>query len=129
MDFYISGTKEGKAKEAWFTQEAHIIDNLKANILIALDATVPKGFTINLLNAIYIIKYCDNIIIPIQIKAKAEERISKIIKAVERIVISAKSMGIISMYQVDILSERDYMFEPGAISVTLYTHLIDSGLT
>ena len=129
MDFYIPGTKEGKAKEAWFTREAHIVDDLKANVLIALDATVPEGFTIDLPNSTCTIKYCDNIVIPIRIKAKAGERISKTIKAAGRTVIPAKSMGIIPVYQVDIPSGRDYVFEPGATPVTLYAHLVDSGLT
>ena len=98
-------------------------------MLLALDATVPEGFVIDLPRSMCTITNCGNIEILMMIAVRPGERISRTITAGENIVVPLQCSTVIPVQQVDLPADREFIFEPYTTPVTLYTYMVDSNLS
>ena len=93
------------------TREIHIIDNLKANILIDSNILISKRIIINFDIQLIIIKSYRSITISINSRARLDS-IKRIIKTSSRIILLSYFVTLISIIYADELSQnRDLLFK------------------
>jgi hypothetical protein len=61
LDLYFPTMFNGKTALIYIFSKAHVVDNLRANVLVGVDLLVPMGFNIDLHAKIATIKTCYNI--------------------------------------------------------------------
>ena len=128
-EFSFPGTKDGEEVTAGFRREMHIVDGLKANVLVGLDATGPEGFVLDLHKCTAVIRQCESVVIPISISSCSGPRVSKPVRVQSNTVVPAESTVTIPVHHLDLPVGRDFIFEPDAIPLTLYAHWVDSNLS
>ena len=65
INLYFPGNE---CRSAAIHQKVHMIDGLKAKMLIGIDILGKKSFTINIGNKKATIKSCNNIVIPLEVE-------------------------------------------------------------
>ena len=121
-DFSFSDNKDKEKVVTGFIRELHLVDELKAKILVRLDITGPKGFVMNLLNKIAILKHCESAEIPIVITSLPGLYISKPMCVQSNIVVPLETTIMVPIHHLDLLIGRDFVFEPDSTPLTLYAH-------
>ena len=107
-------------------REIHIVDNLKANVLIGIDIMVPKQIDIIASQSkANVGSY--SISIPVEMRAKAGRAITHLVYAKKSFIVPPHSQIQIPVYYTSLL-DRDFIFKPDNIStnLTLYAHFVDS---
>lgn len=109
-----------------FIRDIHVVDNLKANILIDMDIFGPEGVVIDLSHQRVIFTNCDGVSIPVQIIVRDNVRIRRVVRIEKRYIISVKSTGtvVVLFRGKGFLLDRDFLFESEMNGV--YTHFVDS---
>ena len=123
--FYTPGLdREGSEVYACVQCELHLVNSLKANMLIGNNVLCTEGFTINLANASAHILSCG---ITIVISAKNHSQFLKHnVLANTTTFISPKSEALINVRQIPLPDSRDFLFQPFLQEhLTLYSHLLD----
>ena len=106
-------------------RKIHLVNNLKANLLIENDILNPELIDIFTFTNSAFIKSC-KIKISITIRAKSILQI-RLIYALE-ISIPTRSKIVISIHKITV-SERDYMFESKEVTnLSMYAHIIDDNI-
>ena len=119
MTIYFPGIdKNGKQALAKISREAHLTDNLAAKLLIGIDILVPEKVDIIISKkAGYIGSYR----IDIKLKATLKKGIAKLLVCViARIIIPLFAFIAIPIYYIAIAEDRDLLFKPDNILVTLF---------
>lgn len=127
LSFFMKGrTPEGKPVIIKFTREIHVVDNLKANILIGMDILGPEGVIIDLPNENVIFSKCGNVAVPVQATARDNVRIRRVVRSEKKQIIPPRSTGRIevSLKGKQPLPDRDFLFEPDMEGV--YSHFVDA---
>ena len=125
LSFFMKGeTPEGKPVMIKFTRDIHVVDNLKANLLIGMDILGPEGVVIDLPQEKVILTKCGNVAVPVQATARDNVRIRRIVRSERHQVIPPKSTGSIavSLRGKDPLPDRDFLFEPEMNGVLCTSH-------
>ena len=125
VDMYLSEkNKDDNLIIIKIIRETHLIDDLKANMLIDNDCIDSKKIIVNSADDIAHIDSCD-VIVAVNVK------ISRIIVQIsvharKTIVVSSQFEMTMSVHYIIILSDRDFLFEStNQLNLSLYAHLIN----
>ena len=122
----------GKAKNGTIAtgklapREIHIVDNLRANILIGIDIITPKGIDILASKRVAYITSCD-IKAPIKVLS-TRPLVRRVVSAKKAIVIPPQSIGIVAIHHLTLL-ERDFLFELCDTKLSIYAGLVDNDIS
>ena len=110
-------------------REIHVVDNLKANILVGMDIMVPEQIDILASQAKASIGSC-GISVPIEMRTRAGRAVSHPVHAKKSLVVPPRSQVQVPVHHHHgSLPDRDFFFEPDEMNLTLYAHLVDSSMS
>ena len=102
--------REGSEVYACVLCELHLVDGLKANMLIGNDVLCIKGFTINLASASAHILSCG---VTIVINTRNHSQfLKRNVLANTTLFIPPKSEALVNIRQIPLLDSRDFLFQP-----------------
>ena len=107
-------------------REIHIVDNLRANILIGMDIMTPKGIDILASKRVAHITSCD-IEAPIEVLSTGPP-VRRVVSAKKAMVIPPQSIGIVAIHHLA-LPERDFLFELCDTKLSIYAGLVDNDIS
>ena len=122
---YIPGTNEkGREVYASITCELHLVDELKANMLVGNDVLCTEGFAVNLYNSSTLIHSCG---VRIDINARQySEFLRHRALASASTIIPPHSEALVAFQRIKLPDSRDFLFSPTPQQhLTLYSHLLD----
>ena len=122
---YIPGLdREGSEVYACIKCELHLVEGLKANMLIGNDILCTEGFTINLASASAHILSCG---VTIVIDARNHSQfLRRNVLADATTFIPPKSKALINFQQIPLPDLRNFLVQPfPQQQLTLYSHLLD----
>ena len=124
-DVYIPDhNKSDAAVKAKITREIHLVNNLKANMLLDTDFIEPEKIDISIPNKTAYIGNC-NVTTPLEIRtSRIIVQIS--VHARKITVVPPYTKVILSIHYTTILNDRDFLFESEELNLSLYAHLINS---
>ena len=105
------------------TREIHLIDDLKANLLIKNDILDSKQVDIFNSTEIVLIDSCD-VTISITIRTKVRSQIRSV-HALKAVTVFSKSECLISIHHMFFLFDRDFFFESVETILIIYAHLMN----
>jgi len=128
LDMYIPGEVSGRKVKAHIRREVHLVDNLKAKMLVGMDILAPEKMSLDLGSEQLFVRSCGDFVAPIQVTAKDNINVRRTVRNEKRIVIPPQSTTRIpvQLRTSAPLPDRDYMFEPSFPGV--YAHLVDATL-
>ncbi|KAJ5675356.1 hypothetical protein N7462_008253 [Penicillium macrosclerotiorum] len=115
IDLYFAGNRPSTAEQAIAKVpiEAHLVDNLKAQLLIGIDVLGPEGFAIDFASRFVCIDSCDGISFPIGIYAKPDHHSRpRPVYASEKTVIQPGQAVRLPVFVKSKLPERNFVFDP-----------------
>lgn len=123
---YFRGIDETKQEvRADFIKKIHLINELKAKILIETDILISKKFILNFKNNTIVIENCQMTIF-ITIKRKANAKIDRIVNFKKIILIFSHTMLSIKIHHLNISTKKIFLFESNDVNFSMYVHMIDS---
>ena len=128
-DLYFSGTdSQGNKVLACLRREIHIVDDLRAKLLIGNDIIDPEGIVVDVVNKSAFIGSCK---IKIEIFARPRgEFIKKKIHVKSATLVPSHSNVILPTKFIDLPENRDFLFELiTQANFTLFAHLVDHIMT
>lgn len=122
---YLPGKNEsGASVKALIYREIHLVNGLKANMLIRNDILGPEKIDILVSSSTAHIKSC-NVTIPIIIQSRSVQQ-NRPVHSTKTLVISPHSEMLIPVHSIRSLPDRDYLFEPtDSANFAIYAHLVD----
>ena len=125
MTLYIPGTDEkGREVYASITCELHLVDGLKANMLVENDVLCTEGFAVNLYNSSALIHSCSVRIIITARQHSEFLRHRALVSA--STIISPYSEALVAFQRIKLPDSRDFLFSSAPQQhLTLYSHLLD----
>lgn len=122
---------ETNGQTAVISREAHIVEDLKAKMLVGMDILAPEGITMNLPRKIAVIGSCGNIEIPLTITTKPANQVQHIILFKRRITIPPRSNLAVAVIPPELPQGRDFRFEPDCrqSDAAVYAHIVDHAMT
>jgi hypothetical protein len=124
--YFLRKSREKKSVREVIRREIHLMNDLKANMLIDNDILEPEEIFIDEVNSKATIFSCDDMIISIEIRTLSKDIINKILHARSITIISAYSMISISIHNINLFFDRNFLFEPENVNVSLFAHAIDN---
>ena len=125
----LFGKVKGRPTIARFRREIHLVDDLKANLLVGTDILGPEKIAIDLGKREAFIGSC-NVTVPIDIGSRSTASVNAIHKAVhikKTMIIPPHTVSPVTIHHLgDIPKDRDYLFEPDDVNFSLYAHLMDA---
>ena len=120
LDLYIPGKINSKISVAHIRQKVHIVDNLKAKMLMGTDILGPKEM------CVLLIKGCRGLIANIKVKAKANVDICHAVHSQKKVIILPKSLTKIpvELRTKQCLPDIDHLFKPNLPGA--YAHIVDA---
>lgn len=121
--FFAGTTDKGEAP-AKISREVHIVDELRANMLLGMDILVPEGAVIDLTNNILTLSKSEGIHIPVLVSPKDPINVNQLVRIEKPTVIPPRSLAQVPIRLVgkQRLPARDFLFEPNRIGV--YAHSV-----
>jgi hypothetical protein len=123
--FFVEKVQKKLTREL-IRREVHLMNDLKANMLIDNDILESEEIFIDEVNSKATIASCNNMIISIEIRTLVKRMINKTLHARKFIVISSHSIIIISIHRSNLSLTRDFLFESFNLNVFMYAHIIDT---
>ena len=126
---YFPGvTSQGQNVLAAVTHEIHLMDNLRAHLLLGNDIIGPESIKIDLVNGNAHIGSCG---VDISINSKPRgQYVRRNVHAEITVVVPPRSQMMILVAPSSIPDDRDFFFEPSPSAVvSLFTHLVDTSMT
>lgn len=126
---------ESSPAVAKMTVEAHLVDNLKANMLLGNDVLVPQKIKVDPANGEMIIGACQNLAVKIDVVAKDSSRVRRTVRSKGTVTIPALSVASVPVtYRGSLPDDRDLLFEPQCkqdlgYDGGVYAHVVDSSLS
>ncbi len=125
LDLYIHGEIPGQGiATAHLQREAHVVDNLKAKLLLEVDILTPEGMRLDFQERRLIIHSCKSLNTPLSITARDNVRLRRSVRTKKRQLVAPHSVTHISIKLKDIPEDRDFDFEPQYPGT--YAHIIDA---
>ena len=121
--YFSSIDKNENFVKTLITREIHLIENLKANVLIDNDVLNSEKFDIFISTSSAYIESC-NVIILIFVNNRSSSRTISI-HATKTMIISSKSEQTIFIHKIS-LSNRHYIFESANANFSIYSHIVDT---
>ena len=125
LSLYFPG-KDGAGKLVYASLrcEIHLVEGLRANLLIGNDIILPENFVIDIEKKTTLIGSC-GVIVPISARQREQFLIRKLLTS-ESTVVPPRSEAMIPLVPVSVPDDRDFLFHPAAQpNLTLFTHIID----
>lgn len=94
-----------------FIMDAHVVDELRANMLIGTDNLEPQGIAIDFNTATAKIGACEKLTIPISIHVRGQAHAKRTSKAKATTTVSAKTTMRVPVAYKAMRSDRDFLFE------------------
>ena len=126
VPFYMPASKasDGTSVLACITREIHIVDGLKANMLIRNDVLGPEEFVIDINKKKAYIGSCD-VNISLQVRPRGTF-IRKTVRTKSAVTVTPGAELKVPVNMI-LPADRDFLFEPtDKANVTLYYHLVDA---
>ena len=127
ISFYMDGTtNKGNPATIKITRDFHIVDNLKANVLIGMDVLCPEKAIIDLPAGRIHFGSCENVAVPVECTPRDNVRVRRIVRADSAQEIPPRSTAPVAIRVKgnSPLPDRDFFFEPHLEGV--YAHFMDS---
>ena len=124
----IPGIKEdGTRVLCRILREIHLVDNLKARMLIGNDIVGPEGIVLDVSKSKAFIGSC-GVTADISCRQRGKQFIRRVVHARETLSMPPRSECLIPVAKLqNVPAERDFLFEPVAhASITLHAHLVDA---
>ena len=128
QDIYVPA-KNDKAEDITlhFYRELHIVDDLKAGILIGTDIMGIENVVLDLPQRTAIIGSCDNARVSLNVTHRRTRRIERVVRIGSNTILPPRSKATVAVSYTTIPEERDFLFEPAKnFPVALYAHLVDA---
>ena len=107
------------------SREIHIVDDLKANILVGMDIMVPEQIDILASQSKASIGSCGTTV-SIEMRARSGRAVSHPVHVKKSLVVPPHSQVQIPIHHHNgSLPDRNFFFEPDELNLTLYAHLVD----
>ena len=117
--------KDEKSAECLITREVHLIDHLKAKMLIRVNIIEPEGINISVFKKTAYIDSCR-----VEVSITAQPHMMKpvycVIHVKKFMIILLFSTTTIEIHHLSLSMSRDFLFEPSElVTLPLYSHMID----
>ena len=113
ITIYVTGIISGVTRTASLTMEVHLVDDLKANILIGTDTMVPQGMIVDLEERTCKFGKCQGLIVPVDVVARTQPHSKRTIRATSSMTIAPGATTEVPVaYKGAIPEDRDFLFEP-----------------
>lgn len=111
LDFCLYGKHHGETAIARLKAEFHLVDDLKAKVLIGMDVMRPEGMILDFGRKIMTIPTCKDMQVPISVRRKSIS-IDRAVQAAAQVTISVGSIMAIPVRVrgIEIPKNRDYSF-------------------
>ncbi len=125
LSFYFPGKDDvGLQVCASLTCEIHLVEGLRANLLIGNNIKFPENFIIDVGRKSVFIGSCD-VTVPIDARQRGQFLTRKLLASQETMV-SPHSEAIIPLVPLPLPNNRDFLFHPATQpNLTLFTHLVN----
>ena len=125
LSLYFPGRDTaGQQVYAFLTCEIHLIEGLRANLLIGNDIMSLEGFIIDIKRRNILIGSC-GVTVPIDARQRGQFLTRRLLTSQDR-VIPPRSEAMVSLVSLPLPNDRDFLFHPSAqTNLTLFTHLVD----
>ncbi len=125
LSLYFPGKDNaGQLVYASLTCKIHLVEDLRANLLIGNDIMSPEGFVIDVKGKKALISSCE-VTVPIDARQRGQFLARKLLTNQETI-IPPNSEAMISLLPLPLPDDRDFLFHPATQpSLTLFTHIVD----
>lgn len=127
MYMYIKGHVHDKESVAHIRREVHVVDNLKAKLLLGMDIMAPERMVVNLDTKQLTVNSCRGLTTNLNVTTRDNTRIRRIIKPEGRVVVDANSIARVPVRVSQPLPDRDFLFEPRLPGA--YAHVVDATLS
>ena len=121
--YFSNIDKNENSVKTLIIREIHLIENLKANVLIDNDVLNFEKFDIFISTSSAYIENC-NVIIFISVNNRLNSKTISI-HAIKTIIISSKSKQTIFIHKIS-LSNRHYIFESANANFSIYSHIVNT---
>ena len=109
--------------------ETHVMNNLKANLLLDIDNMTLEDIILNLLQKQAIFELCDNVIVKLNMTSKLNHQAHCSVYSDANIIVSSNSEVKILIQQhqssIKLLSDRNYIFESASEQLVFYIHMMN----
>ena len=135
LDIYIPGIDRRIAR---IRREVHIVEELRANILVGVDIMGPEAITIDIGKKTAVIHSYNGIPIPLSITARSKQCLQRSILSQKETVIPPRSVvTVLITRHSNLPADRDFLFEPQYNGVTrqlqhtgaIYAHIVDCNMS
>lgn len=132
---YVNGTVGGLTRTACLTMEVHIVDDLKANILIGTDTMVPQGMSVDLNTKVCKFGKCQGLETPVDVVTKSQPNSRRTIRNKAPVSIApGATVEVPVAYNGNIPEDRDFLFEPDCAqdfgpTGGVFAHIADSTIS
>ena len=124
--YFPGKTDLGEPVSGEVTVDLHLVDDLKANILLGMDVVGPEDIDI-ITSKKHLYNGSCGIRMPIEIKPRGTE-VRRAIQAKQDVMIHPGQQVSIPIHYRATLPDRDLLFEPSDSELTLYAHIVDSSV-
>ena len=122
--YFFEVNKNDKSVKIMIIKKIHLINNLKANMLLSIDFIDSEKIDINILNKIVHIDNCEIIVF---LKVRIFRVIVQTsIHATKTTYVFFRSEIFLSIHHIVMSTDRDFFFESNELNVFLYVHLVDA---
>lgn len=132
LSFYMEGVlPDGTRAFAEIKREIHIVDDLKAGMLIGSDILTPERMNLDFATQTITIGSCRGMAVPMDSRARSEP-IKRVVKATNRTILPPRTTREVQvMYHGELPDDRDLLFEPQCslalgYSGGVYAHIVDA---
>ncbi len=128
LTIYLPGNND---RLAVIIREVHIVNNLKAKMLVGIDILVPEDISIMLPSRKAIVGSCDDIELSLTVTTRSINPVRKAIMAHENTTIQPRSHANVLIVKTALPQNRDLLFEPDCHTgdTAIYAHIVDHTLS
>ena len=124
-DIHLKGEKDGKPVTSVLRREIHLVDNLKANMLIGNDIIGSEGIVIDPVKKQAFIT-STGATIPIEVRSP-KNNIQRPVHIRKTTIVPPHTEVAVPINGTSLPKTRDFLFEPADdVNFTLYAHLVDA---
>ena len=124
LEMFLPGKRNGKEVRAKITREAHLVDGLKAKMLLGTDIIGPEKIDIITSRNEAYIGSCDTRV-PIDLRPRSRGITMKPVVANKETTLPPHSQMVVPVHHASLPDDRNFLFEPTTGAVSLYAHLVD----
>ena len=130
VDFYLPG-KDGRT--AYFQREVHLVENLKANLLMGIDIISPEQIHIDTSREVATVRLYDNIKLALSIRTRSSN-VRKTVFSQKETRIPAHMREALPIYgakgtPLNLPQDRNMLFEPSVKQkVSVFAHIVNHSM-